>query len=73
MAGCIAFGTKTRSVGAGAAGSVQTYDFRVGWPASNVCLGSQYDWRVRAKRVSSSGGTLSSSWSLYQRFFVTHT
>ncbi len=73
VAGCIAFGTKTRTVGAGAAGSVQTYDFSVGWPASNVCLGSQYDWRVRAKRVSSSEGTLYSSWSLYQRFFVTHT
>ena len=73
VAGCVAFGTKTRTVTAGAAGTLQTYDFRVGWPASNVCVGSQYDWRVRTIRVSPTEGTQTTPWSLYSRFTVTHT
>jgi PKD repeat protein len=73
VSGCLAFGSKTRTVTAGAVGTVQTYDFKVDWPASNVCLGSTYEWRVRAKRVNAAEGTKFSEWSPYSSWTITHT
>ncbi|MHB1139452.1 MAG: PKD domain-containing protein, partial [Microthrixaceae bacterium] len=73
VAGCLAFGSKTRTVAANAVGTVQTYDFKVDWPASNVCLGSTYEWRVRAKRVNPAEGTRYSEWSPYRSWTITHT
>ena len=73
VAGCVAFGSKTRTVAAGAVGTVQTYDFKVDWPASNVCLGSTYEWRVRAKRVNPVEGVRFSEWSAYRSWTITHT
>ncbi len=73
-AGCLAFGSKSREVAAGAAGSNQTYDFRVSWPASNVCLGSRYKYRVQTKRVSATDGTTVISWSAWSTpFTIGHT
>jgi prepilin-type N-terminal cleavage/methylation domain-containing protein len=73
VVGCLAFGTQTRTVPAGPAGEAQTYDFRVSWPASNVCLGSTYQYRVRTKRVSPTNGTSYSAWSPYGSKTISHT
>lgn len=70
VAGCIAFGTKTRTVAAGAGGTNQSYTFSVSWPASNVCAGSQYEWQMRTHRVSPTEGTSVTGWTPNIRFFV---
>ncbi|MCB1256358.1 MAG: PKD domain-containing protein [Microthrixaceae bacterium] len=71
--GCLAFGSKTRNVTAGAPGSVQTYDFKVDWPASNVCLWSTYEWRMRTRRTSPSNGVSYSAWTPYKSWYIDHT
>lgn len=73
IAGCVAFEEKSRTVTAGAVGTVQTYDFKVDWPASNVCLGSLYEWRFRTKRTSPTNGTSYTPWSAYKQWLITHT
>ena len=74
VAGCVAFGTQTRTVTAGAAGTNQGYDFKVDWPASNVCLWSWYKTRVRTHRSSPTDGTSVTGWSSYSPAFqITHT
>ena len=71
--GCIAFGTKYRTVTANAPGTIQTYDFRVSWPFSNVCLGSQYKWRVRSHRISPTNGETWTPWGPYSYWLISHT
>lgn len=62
--GCLAFGTRTRTVAAsGGPGTAQNYDWVTSWPGSNVCRGSTYAYRVRTKRVSSTEGTTFSAWT----------
>ena len=74
VAGCLAFDSKTRTVAAGAPGSNQSYDFRVSWPASNVCLGSWYKYRVRTHRVSPTDGETVLPWTPYSaNFQIGHT
>jgi PKD repeat protein len=68
--GCLAFGEKSRTVSAGAAGSSQTYTFTVGWPFSNVCAGSQYAWRVETTRVNAADGTRTTDATPWKHFWV---
>lgn len=73
-AGCLAFGTQTRTVAAsGSAGSPQSYDWYTPMPATNVCLGSNYQYRVRTKRVSPTEGTTFSDWTARSTFHISHT
>ena len=69
--GCIAFGTQSRTVTAGAPGTSQTYEFVVPWPASNVCAGSQYAWRVETIRTNPYDGTHTTDSTVWQHFWMT--
>jgi PKD repeat protein len=70
VAGCIAFGSKTRTVNpSGAVGTGQNYVWVQSWPASNVCLGSQY--RARARSVRSDGAV--SAWTAWDNITISHT
>lgn len=68
--GCLVFGTKSRTVPAGAPGTNQTYKFIVSWPASNVCAGSQYAWQVRTVRHNATEGTRYTDWTTYKHFWM---
>lgn len=71
--GCLAFGSKTRTVDADPPGTTQAWTWVQNWPASNVCLGSQYRHRARAMRISPTNGTSYSDWTQWVNFYVTHT
>ena len=68
-----AFGTRTQTATANAAGTVQSFDFRVAWPFSFVCLWSDYTWSVRTVRTDSSGNQFTTAWTDPVEFPVTHT
>lgn len=69
--GCLAFGEKSRTVSAGATGTTQTYAFTVSWPASNVCAGSQYAWRVETIRTNPADGTRTTDATVWKHFWMT--
>ena len=72
-AGCIAFGTKTRTVNAGAPGTTQAYTWVQTWPFSNVCVGSQYQTRARTVRNPDGPNPEYSPYTPWQAFWVTHS
>lgn len=74
VAGCIAFGDKTRSVNdPGGSATQMQYTWVQNWPASNVCLGSKYKARVRAVRDGGPGGTQFSDWTPFQERTIGRT
>jgi PKD repeat protein len=74
VAGCIAFGDKTRSVNdPGGTATKMQYTWVQSWPASNVCLGSKYKARVRAVRDGGPGGSQFSDWTPFQERTIDRT
>lgn len=71
--GCLAFGSKTRTVDADPPGTTQAWTWVQNRPASNVCAGSQYRHRARAVRISPTNGTSYSDWTQWVNFYVTRT
>lgn len=69
VVGCLAFGTKTRTVAAGAPGTPQTYRFIVPRPGF-VCAGSQYQWQMRTIRTNATEGTVTTPWTTYQHLWM---
>ena len=73
-AGCLAWGDHTTPLAAtGGAGSTQTYDWSTGWPFSNVCVGSDYDYQARSVRTGGPDGTQYSAWTDWQTKHISHS